>query len=94
MVDEAVWSEPLSASNSLIIRENTGNLRDFKALRPISQLKKPRVLSGFSQNSLLNGTGNFKTRTGNYFEGTGNFFRITGDSVIGLIRDKKRGPAD
>jgi len=34
MADEAVWCELLSVSNSLIIRENTGNFRDFGVLEP------------------------------------------------------------
>jgi hypothetical protein len=29
LADGAVWRELLSASNSLIIRENTGNFSDF-----------------------------------------------------------------
>jgi hypothetical protein len=62
------------ASNSLIIRESTGNFRDFDPLEAELQPKKPRLLSGFCRNSLLN-------RTGNYFGGTGNFFDVTGNSI-------------
>jgi len=37
----------LSASNSLIIRENTGNFPDFDHLRVDLQPKKPCLLWGF-----------------------------------------------
>jgi hypothetical protein len=78
MVDGAVRCEPVSASNSLIIRENTGNFRDFGRLWADSKREKPCLLSGFRRNSLLKETGNFETRTGNCCAGTGNFLRITG----------------
>jgi hypothetical protein len=72
MADEAVWRELLSASNSLIIRENTGNFRDFGRLGVELGPNKPCLLSSFCRNSLPN-------RTGNYFGGTGNFFDATGN---------------
>jgi hypothetical protein len=59
-------------SNSLIIRENTGNFRDFGCLEVDLNRRKPCLLSGFYRNSLLN-------RTGKYFGGTGNFFDTTGN---------------
>jgi hypothetical protein len=74
VADEAVWREPLSAANSLIIRENTGNFRDFDPLEAELQPKRSRPLSGFCRNSLLDGTGN-------YFDGTGIFFEVTGNSI-------------
>jgi hypothetical protein len=46
--------------NSLIIRENTGNCRDFSRSRPDLQPKSPCLLWGFCPNSLLNGSGNFE----------------------------------
>ena len=72
MADDAVLCELLSASNSLIIRENTGNFRDFGRLGVELGPNKSCLLSGFCRNSLLN-------RTGNYFGGTGNFFNVTGN---------------
>jgi hypothetical protein len=54
VADEAVWREPLSAANSLIIRENTGNSRDLGRPEADLQAKKPCLLSGFCPNSLLN----------------------------------------
>ncbi len=45
--DSAVRCELLSASNSLIIRENTGNSRDFDSLGVDLQPEKPCLLSGF-----------------------------------------------
>ena len=47
MVDDAVLCELLSASNSLIIRENTGNFHDFGRFGAEAQSKKLRLLSGF-----------------------------------------------
>src|ERR1019366_6775970 len=72
VADDAVLCELLSALNSLIIRENTGNFRDFAG--PGAELgpNKSCLLSGFCRNSLLN-------RTGNYFDVTGNFFDVTGN---------------
>ncbi len=64
----------LPASNSLIIRENTGNFHDFGCLGAELHAKKPCLLWGFHRNSLLN-------RTGNFFGGTGNFFDVTGNSI-------------
>jgi hypothetical protein len=58
--------------NSLIIRENTGNFRDFGHLEVELGPNKPCLLSGFGRNSLPN-------RTGNYFGGTGNFLDVTGN---------------
>jgi hypothetical protein len=72
VADDAVLCELLSASNSLIIRENTGNFRDFGRLGVELGPNKSCLLSGFCRNSLLN-------RTGNYFGGTGNFFDVTGN---------------
>jgi hypothetical protein len=45
VVDDAVCRELLSASNSLITRENTGNFRDFGCLGVDLQLKKADLLS-------------------------------------------------
>jgi hypothetical protein len=75
--------------NSLIIRENTGNFRDFDHLGSCLKPKKPCLLSRFSLNSLLVGSGNSKTRPGNYFDGTRNFFRITGTPVSGSFEEKE-----
>jgi hypothetical protein len=72
VADDAVLCELLSASNSLIIRENTGNYRDFGRLGVELGPNKSCLLWGFCRNSLLN-------RTGNYFGGTGNFFDVTGN---------------
>ena len=69
----AVCCEPFSASNSLIIRENTGN---FAILAPERGRRTPKSAGStraFSVNSLRNGTGNFKSRTGNFFGRSGNF---------------------
>jgi hypothetical protein len=91
LADEAVWCELLSASNSLIIRENTGNFRHLGHPGAALQPNKLYLLSGFWANSLLNGTGNFETRTGNYFGGTGNFLRTTGKPLWGSFRWAKWG---
>ena len=56
------------ASNSLIIRENTGNFRDFGYSDADFRQKKTCVFYSFSGNSLLN-------RTGNYFGKNREFFR-------------------
>src|ERR1019366_3820894 len=72
-------------SNSLLNRENTGNLRDLWRPEAGLQPKKPCLLYGFHRNSLLN-------RTGNYFEGTGNFFNESGNfqDVSGKLRREVR----
>jgi hypothetical protein len=59
VADGAVWRELLSGSNSLIIRENTGNFRDFGGLGVGLRPNNPCVLSGFCRNSLLKRTGNY-----------------------------------
>ena len=74
MVDGAVSIEPVSRlQNSLINRENTGNLRDFGFVLAFRETKNTDGSWGFSANSLLNRTGNFSGGTGNFFRGTGNF---------------------
>jgi hypothetical protein len=73
MVDGAVCSELLSASNSLIFRENTGNFSDSGRLLVDFAAKTPCLRYGFFRNSLLNGTGNFDLQTGNSFGLSGNF---------------------
>jgi hypothetical protein len=73
VADGTVRSVLLSASNSLIIRENTGNYRDFGHLGVELGPNKPRLLPCFCRNSLLNGTGNYFGGTGNFFDVTGNF---------------------
>jgi hypothetical protein len=72
VADGAVCGELLSGSNTLIIRENTGNYRDFGTLRARLYPRTPYLLAGFYRNSLPN-------VTGNYFGGTGNFFDVTGN---------------
>jgi hypothetical protein len=72
LADDAVRRELLSGSNSLIIRDNTGNFSDFGRLGAELGPDKLCLLSRFDRNSLLN-------RTGNYFGGTGNFFDVTGN---------------
>jgi hypothetical protein len=47
VADDAVLCELLSASNSLIIRENTGNFRDFGRLGVELGPNKSCLLSGF-----------------------------------------------
>ena len=37
------------------------------------EVERAGSIKGFSANSLLKGTGNFKHRTGKFFGGTGNF---------------------
>jgi hypothetical protein len=44
--DDAVSCELLSASNSLIIRENTGNIRDFGRFGADLKPKNSSILSG------------------------------------------------
>ncbi len=73
-----------SASNSLMIRENTGNFRDFDPFGAEWQPKNPRLLSNFCRNSLLNRTGNYFGETGNFFGVTGNSKRGTGLALIGI----------
>ncbi len=87
VADGAVRCVLLSASNSLIIRENTGNFRDFGRLEIELGPNKPCLLSGFCRNSLAN-------RTGNYFGGTGKFFGITGNfqAEQGYSSGGRRGP--
>ena len=60
-------------SSSLLNRELTGNFGVFGPKMSPGEVEKSRFYKGFSANSLLNGTGNFKPRTGNFFGGTGNF---------------------
>ena len=47
LADDAVQCELLSASNSLIIRENTGNFRDFDRLGVELGPNKSCLLWGF-----------------------------------------------
>ena len=47
VADDAVLCELLSASNALIIRENTGNYRDFGRLGVEFGPNKSCLLSGF-----------------------------------------------
>jgi len=47
VADGAVWRELPSGSNSLIIRENTGNFRDFGRLVVELRPNEPYLLSGF-----------------------------------------------
>ncbi len=42
MVVDAVWSEPVSASNSLFCRENTGNLLNFLTFQLTPTYKRGR----------------------------------------------------
>ena len=65
-------------SNSLLNRENTGNLRDLGRPEAGLQPKKPCLLYGFHRNSLLNRTGNYFEGTGNFFNGSGNFQDVSG----------------
>jgi hypothetical protein len=74
LADGAVSCEPVSASNSLISREDTGNFRDLGPHGADLRPKKPCPLGGLRRNSLLNGTGN-------YFGGIGNFLGLTGNSI-------------
>jgi hypothetical protein len=75
---DANWSP---ASNCLLIRENTGNFRDFKAPRYSLQLEKPRLLSGFVKIPYFNRSGNFKMLSGNYFAVSENLPEITGTTA-------------
>src|SRR5277367_801452 len=76
MADVAVCRELLSASNSLMIRENTGNFRDFDSFGDCSHPKKPFLLWSFRRNSLLNVTANFEVLSGNFIAVSGNFQTI------------------
>src|ERR1700680_999270 len=73
MVDDPVCCELLSPSNSLIIREKTGNLAVLGSDRDERTPKSAGSARAFSANSLRNGTGNFKGRTGNSLRRSGNF---------------------
>jgi hypothetical protein len=73
LADEAVWREPLSASNSLIIREKTGKFVDFGPRGLDPQRKKTRFIAGFWRNSLRNVTGNSLSPNRGDCAGTGNF---------------------
>jgi len=64
VADGAVRRELLSTSNSLITSENTGDFRDFDRLRACLQPKKLCLLSCFSLNSLLIGSGILKREQG------------------------------
>jgi hypothetical protein len=88
LADDAVWCELLSGSNSLIIRENTGNIRDFDHLGVELNPNKPCLLPGFCRNSLLNRTGNYFSLTGNLIDVSGNFLRWTGNRFYGIVRDR------
>jgi len=77
-------------SNSLIIREKTGNFRDFGCLGVDLQLKKPHLLSGFCRNSLLNRTGNYFRVTGNLIGVSGNFLRRTEKLLIRSVEPAGR----
>jgi hypothetical protein len=58
VADDAVWCELLSASNSLIIRENTGNFIDFGLIRGSRNWETAVKIYAFSWNSLNFWTGN------------------------------------
>jgi hypothetical protein len=70
LADDAVRCKRLSASNSLIIRENIGNFPDFGRLASDLRPNWSCLLSGFDRNSLPN-------RTGNCFGGARIFFDVT-----------------
>src|SRR5271154_2023952 len=57
----------------------------FQSPRHTLQLEKPRLLSGFCQNSLLKRSGNFKMLSGNFFAGSGNLPEITGTTARSLF---------
>jgi len=65
MAEDPVCRELLSASGSLIIRENTGKFISPGPKWSPSVLKNFQYLLCFSQNSLVVGTGNFLARAGN-----------------------------
>jgi hypothetical protein len=67
MADVAVCCEPFSASNSLIIRENSGNYAISGTFEVGEAKKTPHPACAFSRNSLEIGTGNFKQVTGNQY---------------------------
>jgi hypothetical protein len=73
MADDAVRCEPLSAPNSLLNREITGNFLDLDLNHADPASKKPPAREVFLANSLLGGTGNFEGRTGDSFSASGNF---------------------
>ena len=85
VADDAVCCKLPSASNSLIIRENTGNFRDFGRLGVELGPNKPCLLSSFCRNSLLNRTGNYFDRTGDCLQTTGKPVRSKSDKKSGLI---------
>ena len=68
--------------NSLINRENTGNFSIFWILCAYCGSESPRHHWSFSENSLLDGSGNFKMLSGNYFAGSGNLLRTTGKLIL------------
>lgn len=76
---QTAWRMAQSAANhslhpnSLLCRENTGNLAVLGPHRDGCAPKSARSTRAFAANSLRNGTGNFKGRTGNSFCGSGNF---------------------
>jgi hypothetical protein len=60
MADGAVNCEPVSASNSLIYRENTGKFFDFRPDLMPGPSETAAAIAAFSLNSL-------ESRAGNYF---------------------------
>jgi hypothetical protein len=84
VADDPVRCELLSRSNSLMIRENTGNFRDFGPLGDRWQPKKPYLLWSFCRNSLLNGTGNLEILSGNFITGSGNLQTISRERLASL----------
>ena len=77
--------------------DHQGNYREFSRFRATEadlELRKPRIIGGFSQNSLLNGSGNFKMLSGNYFAGSGNFLEITGEAQSTPFRGRRAAPIE
>jgi|ERR1700733_1574494 hypothetical protein len=82
----------LSASNSLIIRENTGNFRDFDPLEAGLRPKKLCLLCGFcripystDQGILKREQGIISEEQGIFFEHQGNLYGPNVEKNLGLI---------
>ena len=72
MVEQGVWSEPVSAV-SLLNRENTGNNGEIYDLGTNKGLISYGNNTAIRESSLFRKTGSSSARTGNLLRGTGKF---------------------
>jgi hypothetical protein len=67
LADDAVQCEPLSVRNSLLYRENTGNLTNFGAIKGDRLLENPAKTATYGEIPCSRGTGNSFVRIREYY---------------------------